>query len=197
METSIGSGSNLETVNMATLGGDEDGTLGTLGTIEYDSLCTLEEGDLLDFRRQHVVGWTLHTIDNHEGHVAVVVIVEAVVVHTPEVVAVPSTDKCIHVFKATHGIILLRQLFHVNVGNTSEQMVSIRVAESNMDFLFHHGRIGILVSAVSSLSIDRQWRCSHHGKKQYVNLYIFHIFISIFNFQFSIDYHPGFWGNPS
>ena len=48
METGVGVGLDLKTVHLATFGGDQDGTLGTLGAIEHDSLCTLEEGDLLD-----------------------------------------------------------------------------------------------------------------------------------------------------
>ena len=41
VETRIGTGIDLKTVYLATLGGDQDGTLGTLGTIEYDGLCPL------------------------------------------------------------------------------------------------------------------------------------------------------------
>ena len=48
VETGVGVGLDLKTVHLATFGGDQDGTLGTLGAIEHDSLCTLEEGDLLD-----------------------------------------------------------------------------------------------------------------------------------------------------
>ena len=55
MPTGVGVSRNLKTVHLATLGGDQDGTLGTLRAIEYDSLRTFEEGDLLDFRRKHVV----------------------------------------------------------------------------------------------------------------------------------------------
>ena len=93
METGVGVGLDLKTVHLATLGGDQDGTLGTLGTIEHDGLSTLEEGDLLDLRRKHIVRRTLHTVDDDERHVAVVIIVKTVIVHTPKVVAVPSADK--------------------------------------------------------------------------------------------------------
>ena len=115
METSVGIGRNLKSVDLAALGSDQDGTLGTLGTIEHNCLSTLQEGNLLDFRRKHIVRRTLHTVDNNERHVGVVVIVEAVVIHAPKVIAVPSTDEGIHVFKATHRIILLLQFFHINV----------------------------------------------------------------------------------
>ena len=55
METSVGVGLNLKTVHLSTFGGDQDSPLSTLGAIEYDSLSTLEEGNLLDFRRQNVI----------------------------------------------------------------------------------------------------------------------------------------------
>ena len=177
----VGVRRNLKTVHLAALGGNHDGTLGTLGTIEYDSLCSLQEGDLLNLRGQHVVGRTLYAIDNHERHVAVVVIVKTLIVHTPKVVAVPSADKSVHVFQTAHRVVFLRQLFHVNVGNSSEKMIGINVAESNMDFLFCHGRICV----VSSLGIDRQWRYSKHGKEKYVSFYMFHNLyqLSIINYQ--------------
>ena len=93
VETSIGIGVDLQAVDMTTLRGNQDSALGGFRTIKYNSLSTLEESNLLDFRRQHIVRRTLHTIDNYERHVAVVVIVQTVIVHTPEVVAVPTTDK--------------------------------------------------------------------------------------------------------
>ena len=179
MEACIGIGFDLKTVHLATLGSNQDSTLGTLGAIEHNSLCTLEEGDLLYFRRKHIVRRTLHTVDDDERHVAVVVVVKTVIIHTPKVVAVPSANKRIHVLKATRHIILLLKLFHVHIGNTSEKMIGILVAESNMDFLFHHGGI----SVVSSLGIDRQRRYRKHGKEKYVSFNMFH---KIVNFQLSI-----------
>ena len=55
MPASIGIGCNLKTVNLTTLGGDKDSALGCLCTIEHDSLCTLEECNLLNLRREYVV----------------------------------------------------------------------------------------------------------------------------------------------
>ena len=200
METCIGIGFDLKTVHLATLGGDEDGTLGSLGAVEHHGLCTLEEGDLLYFRRKHIVRRTLHTVDDDERHVAVVIIVKTVIVHTPKVVAVPSANKCIHVLKATRHIILLLKLFHVHIGNTSEKMIGILVAESNMDFLFHHGGISVVIG----LGIGRQWRYRKHGEEKYVSYYLFHILLfysgsKLITFHYSLFtyYHPGFWGNPS
>ena len=174
MPARVGVGHDLQTVDLATLGGDEDGTLGSLGAIEHHSLSALKEGNLLDFGRKHVVGRTLHAIDNHERKIAVVVGVETVVVHTPKVVAIPSANKRIHIFEAAHRIVLLLQLFHVDIGNASEEMVGILVAESDMDFLFHHDGIGGLFDLVSELGADRQWRNSQHGKEKYVCFYTFH-----------------------
>ena len=171
VETCVGVGLNLKTVNLATLCCDQNGTLCALRTIEHHCLCTLEEGNLLNFRRKHIVRRTLHTIDNNERKVTVVVIVKTVIVHTPKVVSIPSANKRIHVLKTTRHIILLLELFHVNIGNASEKMVGILVAESNMDFLFNHGRI----SVVCGLGIDRQWRYRKHGKEKYVSFYMFHI----------------------
>ena len=115
MPTRIGVDVNLKAVHLAALGGNHNSTFGTLGTIEHDSLGTLEEGNLLDFRRQHVVGRALHTVDDDERQVAVVVIVQTVIVHTPKVVAIPTTNQGIHIFQTTHRVILLRQFLHVDV----------------------------------------------------------------------------------
>ena len=203
--TGVGIGLNLQAVHLATLGGNQDGALGTLGAIEHDSLCALQEGNLLNLRRKYVVRRTLHTVDDYKRHIVVVVIIQTVVVHSPKVVAVPSADKAIHVFQTTLCIVLLRQLFHIDIGNTSEKMVGIYVAECNMDFLFHHCR----VSVVSGLGTSRQWRYCHHGQKKYVCFYMFHNlqlsnrFFSTLctfrskNYQFSIAYHPGFCLKPS
>ena len=60
-------------------------------------------------------------------------------------------------------------------------MIGILVAESNMDFLFHHGGI----SVVSSLGIDRQRRYRKHGKEKYVSFNMFHICI-IYHLSFII-----------
>ena len=138
VETRVGVSLDLQAIHLATLGGNQNSTFCTFGAIEYDSLRTLEEGNLLDFRRQHVVGRTLHTVDDDEWKVAVVVGVKTVVVHTPQVATIPSADKGIHVFKTTHRIVLLRQLFHVDIRNASEKLVGILVAKRNMDFLFCH-----------------------------------------------------------
>ena len=170
MPTGVGIGINLQAIHLTTLGGNQDSTLGTLGTIEHDSLCALQEGNLLNLRRKYVVRRTLHTVDDYKRHIVVVVIIQTVVVHSPKVVAVPSADKAIHVFQTTLCIVLLRQLFHIDVGDTSEKMVGIYVAECNMDFLFHHCR----VSVVSSLGKTRYWRCHQHGKEKYVCFNMFH-----------------------
>ena len=55
VETGVSVGCYLKTVHLATLGSNQDGTLGTLSAIEHDSLCTFEEGDLLDLGRKHIV----------------------------------------------------------------------------------------------------------------------------------------------
>ena len=175
METSVGIGLNLKAVHFATLGSNQDGTLGTLGTIEYDGLCTLQEGHLLDLTRQHVVRRTLHTVDDNDRHIRVVVIVQTVIVHTPKVVAVPATDKCIHVFKTTHRVILLRQLFHVYVADTTEQMVGIHVAESHMHFFLRHNRIAVCF--LRGLSIPRHRHHSPYGQEKYISYYLFHTVI--------------------
>ena len=159
VEASVGVGLDLQTVNLTALGGDQDSTLGTFGTIEHHSLCTLQEGDLLDLGRQHVVRRTLHTIDDHERHVPVVIIIKTVVVHTPKVVAVPSANKGIHVFQATRHVILLLQLFHVDISHASEKLVGILVAERYMHFLFCHDRITVFCS----LCVDCQRRYSNRG----------------------------------
>ena len=161
METRVGVGRNLKTIHLTAFRGNQDSTFGTLGTIEHNSLRTFKEGNLFNLRRKHVVGRTLHTVDNHERKIAVIIIVETLVVHTPKIVAIPSADEGIHIFKATHHVIFLLEFFHINIGNSSQQMVGIRIAESNMDLLFHHCGISI----VSSLGIDRQWRRGHHGKE--------------------------------
>ena len=193
METRVGVDVNLQAVHLAALGGNHDSAFGTFGTIEHDSLGTLEEGDLLDFRRQHVVGRTLHTVDDDEREVVVVVIIQTVIVHTPQVVAIPTTDQGIHIFQTTHRVILLRQFLHVDIRDTSEKMVCLDVAESNMDYLFSHGSIGLL----SCLGIDRHRRSYNHSQKEYICFNIFHILLSIINYRLSIDYHPGFCGKPS
>ena len=179
VEAGVGVGLDLQAVNLAALRRDEDGTLSTLGAVEHHCLCTLEEGDLLNLGRQHVVRRALHAIDNHERQVAVVVVVEALVVHTPQVVAVPSANKSVEVFEAAHRVVLLLQLLHVDPRDAAENMVGILVAESNMYFLFHHGRI----SLVSCLSAGRKRCCRQHGKEEYVCFYLFH---KIVHFQFSI-----------
>ena len=83
METCVGICHYLKAINLATLGGDEDGTLGTLRAKHHDSLSSLEKGDLFYFRGKHVVGRTLHTIDDDKRKVAIVVGVKTVIVHSP------------------------------------------------------------------------------------------------------------------
>ena len=51
MEAGVGICIDLQAVDLSALGGNQDGTFGTLGTIENHGLCTLEEGHLLNFRR--------------------------------------------------------------------------------------------------------------------------------------------------
>ena len=175
MPTRVGVGHNLQAIHLAALGGDEDGTLGSLGTVEHHGLCTLEESNLLDLGRKHVVGWALHAVDDDKREVAVVVSVKTVVVHTPKVAAVPSAYERIHVVKTAHRIILLLQFFHVDIGNASKKMVGILVAESNMDFLFcHDSGIGLVSDIVSALGKGCQRRNSKHGKEKYVCFYTFH-----------------------
>ena len=175
MPARVGVGHNLQAIHLAALGGDEDGTLGSLGAVEHHGLCTLEEGDLLYLGRKHVVGRTLHTVDDDEREVAVVVGVKTVVVHTPKVVAVPSAYERIHVVKTAHRIILLLKFFHVDIGNASKKMVGILVAESNMDFLFcHYSGIGFVSDIVCALGKGCQRRNSKHGKEKYVCFYTFH-----------------------
>ena len=162
--TGVGISLNLQAIHLTTLGGNQDSTFSTLRAIENDCLCTFQEGDLLNFRRQHVVGRTLYTVNDYERHVGVIVVVQTVVIHTPEVdtchvIGRQSTNQTQHVFKAALSIVFLRQLFHVYIRDTSEQMVGIHVAVSNMNLLFHHGRISI----VSGLGASRQWRYCHHG----------------------------------
>ena len=180
IETCIGIGLNLETINLTTLSSDKDCALSTLGTIENYSLCTLKEGNLLDLRRKYIVRWTLYTVDDNEWQVIIVISVKKVmfitikvcdvIFLTPEITAIPSTNESVQVIQTTHGIILLPQFLHIDIGNTSEKMVGILVAESNMDFLFYHSRISI----VSSLGISRHWRSSQHGKEKYVCFNMFH-----------------------
>ena len=55
METGVGIHLHLQTVNLTTLCGDKNCTLGCLGAVEHNSLGTLEEGDLLNLGRKHIV----------------------------------------------------------------------------------------------------------------------------------------------
>ena len=66
IEARVRIGVYLQTVHLTTLGSNQDSTLGTLSTIEYDSMCTLEESNLLNLRWKHVVGRTLHTVDDNQ-----------------------------------------------------------------------------------------------------------------------------------
>ena len=55
MKTGVSVHLHLQTVNSSTFGGYENSALGSLRTIEHHGLCTLEEGDLLNLGRKHIV----------------------------------------------------------------------------------------------------------------------------------------------
>ena len=61
-EAHIASCAYLQSVDLATFGGDKDCSFCSTAAIESNSTCRLEERYLADFSREHVVGITWHTV---------------------------------------------------------------------------------------------------------------------------------------
>ena len=154
MQARVGPHLNLQSVVLSAFGRDEHGALCGLAAIEYNGLCTFQEGDLVDFARHDIGCITRHTIYHDQ-------ITGIVAVHSPKRITVKATDIPLHIVKAVGIIVLFHQVGHVDNGYTAEDILLGHLAIGHLHhFLLRTSSVGRLLNSCLCIDTDR----SQHDK---------------------------------
>ncbi len=143
----------FQAVIMSTLGSDNYCTFGGLATIEYNSLCTLEERNLGNLAWLNVVSITRHTIYQDE-------ITSVVGIHTPERIAIPTTYITLHIVEAISMVVLLHQVLYIDYRHTAQEVLLGNLSVSHLNHLLvGTGCVGF--ACLCSLGIGTKRSQSH------------------------------------
>ena len=122
--TSVGTHLDLQILVVATLGSNQDYTLGSTATIEHHSLGTLHEGHLSNLIGLYVVGITRYTVNEHQ-----------IIGLAPQRGSVETRDIALHIVEAVGVVVLRGKFLVVEHRHTTQQILLKHTAEGDVHLL--------------------------------------------------------------
>ena len=175
--TGVGTHLDLQVLVVATLGGDQDHTLGSTATIENHGLGALHEGHLSNLVGLYVVGITGHTVNEHQ-----------IIGLAPQRGSVETRDIALHIVEAVGVVVLRGKFLVVEHRHTTQQILLRHTAEGDVHLL-----CCVLLVKLLCKADGREQRCRQQQVFEICCIHANEYFLlgKTLSF-FSIFYQPGF-----